>query len=96
MTLTGTASDAASVAAGFRPPGTTGSFILRGTGSPVVGGRFRVELLFEPEEIGSYERAWDGRDAGGDRVPPGIYLCRVVARVAGADAAWTGTVGVAY
>lgn len=40
-------------------------------------GRRVRRLLGGPLEAGSHELDWDGRDAGGHRVPPGIYLARL-------------------
>jgi hypothetical protein len=44
-----------------------------------VGGR-RVRLLVDAElPAGAHERAWDGRDDRGRRVPPGVYWARLEA-----------------
>ena len=40
--------------------------------------------------------AWDGRDAAGSTVPPGLYIFRVVARTEEGDEQQTGTVAVSY
>ncbi|MEW6752983.1 MAG: FlgD immunoglobulin-like domain containing protein [Candidatus Latescibacterota bacterium] len=61
-----------------------------------VSGRCVRTLHAAVEGIGQYERVWDGRNAAGDLVPPGIYLYRVVARVTGRDQAHAGPVCVAY
>ena len=54
VTLSGTVSGAQSVGVAFRPVGTLGAFQLRTT-APVAGERFRLELLFQPGEVGAYE-----------------------------------------
>ena len=38
----------------------------------------RVRQVYEGlDDVGIYERMWDGRDASGRLVPPGLYLYRV-------------------
>jgi flagellar hook assembly protein FlgD len=38
----------------------------------------RVYTLVTGEKIkGEYSAIWDGRDAKGDAVPPGIYVCSI-------------------
>jgi len=70
----------------------------------------RPVALLEPGELasGSYQRSvgdipgaghpgyWDGRDAAGDVVPPGVYLYRVEVELDQGDDVATGVVGVAY
>ena len=45
---------------------------------------------------GVYRQCWDGRDASGRHVPPGLYLYRVTVDVDGDDANEIGTLGVSY
>ena len=47
-------------------------------------------------ESDSFSVEWDGRDAAGDFVPPGLYLYRVLVDGDSRDYTRTGTVGVAY
>jgi hypothetical protein len=64
-TLTGTMSGTPSafIGIGVRPVGTTGSFIVLAT-APVVEGRFRLDIVFYPDDVGAYEvllfRSGDG------------------------------------
>ncbi|MYI63807.1 MAG: hypothetical protein F4105_19535 [Gemmatimonadetes bacterium] len=38
----------------------------------------RVRRVYEGwDGVGAYERVWDGRDASGRLVPPGLYLYRI-------------------
>jgi hypothetical protein len=48
------------------------------------------------ESIGRYEHPWDGRDEEGRRVPPGIYIYRVIADIASERFAQVGTLRVVY
>lgn len=61
----------------------------------LAGRRLRV-LHDGRQNIGHYERDWDGRDDAGALVPPGIYLFRAVAHVDGGDHAQMGMIHVAY
>jgi uncharacterized protein YkwD len=54
VTLSGSVGGVQLIGVGFRPLGASGSFVLQAT-APVVGGRFRLDVLFRPEEIGSYQ-----------------------------------------
>ncbi|MSR83411.1 MAG: hypothetical protein EXS58_10885 [Candidatus Latescibacteria bacterium] len=45
---------------------------------------------------GSYTRLWDGTDAQGQLVPPGIYLYRIEVNADTGHHSWQGTVEVAY
>jgi len=57
----------------------------------------RLRLLHEGrEDIGHYERIWDGRDDAGRLVPPGIYVFRAIAHVVGGDFSQAGVIHVAY
>ncbi len=42
-----------------------------------VSGRKVTTLSDEVHEAGTYELTWDGRDAGGGRVPSGVYFARL-------------------
>ena len=42
-----------------------------------LGGRRVRQLISGPRPSGVYAEAWDGRDAQGALVAPGIYLCRI-------------------
>ena len=44
-----------------------------------VLGQELVTLVDEMKEAGQYTVTWDGRDAGGESVPSGVYLCRMEA-----------------
>jgi hypothetical protein len=44
-----------------------------------AGRRVRTLAASLPMEAGAHALVWDGRDARGARVPPGLYLCRLVA-----------------
>ena len=48
------------------------------------------------DQVGHYERAWNGRDDAGALVPPGIYLYRVNVGADRDDGARIGVVNVAY
>ena len=45
---------------------------------------------------GQYTRLWDGTDAQGRLVPPGIYLYRIEVDADTGHHSWQGTVEVAY
>lgn len=60
--------------------------VLEVTGSMEVGieirdlaGRLLRRLQEDPQVVGSYDRTWDGRDEGGQLLPPGIYMAAVSA-----------------
>ena len=54
VTVSGTVGGVERIGVGFRPVGSSDAFLLQAT-TPVVGGRFRLEVLFSPDEIGVYE-----------------------------------------
>lgn len=57
----------------------------------------RVRRLRQQQAIsGRYTVSWDGRDAEGDRVPPGLYLVSVEIRSDGGIERRVGQVAVAY
>jgi hypothetical protein len=42
-------------------------------------GRFVRQLVHAPEATGKFTVEWDGRDDSGERVPSGVYFCRLLA-----------------
>ncbi|MDE2734701.1 MAG: gliding motility-associated C-terminal domain-containing protein, partial [Gemmatimonadota bacterium] len=42
-----------------------------------LSGRLVGQVYAGRDDVGTYERMWDGRDASGRLVPPGLYLYRV-------------------
>ncbi len=61
-----------------------------------LGGRLVREITREAVTAGAYSREWDGRDDGGELVPPGIYLYRIELQTDNRTDEKVGTVGVAY
>ena len=73
-----------------------------------LAGRIVADLSGSPLAAGAYLRLglsgsgaespglWDGRNAAGERVPPGIYLYRVEVELDSGDEVEMGTVGVVY
>jgi len=45
-----------------------------------VCGRLVRTLVDEPQEAGHYKVTWDVRGVSGERLPNGVYFCRLVAR----------------
>ena len=35
------------------------------------------DLLDEPRDAGRIQLEWDGKNNGGDKMPTGVYLCRI-------------------
>ena len=57
----------------------------------------RVRLLFSAAlAAGAYEHTWDGRDATGALVPPGVYIVRIAADAKSGEAVLARTLSVAY
>ena len=56
-----------------------------------------VRRVYEGEDpVGEYNHEWDGRDDLNERVPPGLYLYRLVVDVQSEKEASSGVVSVAY
>jgi len=53
-------------------------------------------LMDEEGSSGSYRATWDGRDDHEQRVPPGIYLCRIEVGAASEEAVLLRSIAVAY
>ena len=53
----------------------------------------RTELLLSS---GGYSQVWDGRDDGGQIVPPGLYVLRISTKADDSGAALTRLVSIAY
>ncbi|MBI4529920.1 MAG: gliding motility-associated C-terminal domain-containing protein [Candidatus Latescibacteria bacterium] len=56
----------------------------------------RVWSAKVPQTVGYYAVAWDGRQDDGERVPPGIYVYRVVVHAQDGDQSQIGTIVVVY
>ena len=61
-----------------------------------LAGRVVRKLYQGEDQIGHYEREWDGTDRAGAVVPPGIYLYRVKVGVDRESVSSVGIVDVAY
>lgn len=61
-----------------------------------VSGRVIRQVHRGQEGIGHYERTWDGTDAHGNLVRPGVYLYRVLVRSGDERSSRVGTLPVAY
>lgn len=61
-----------------------------------LGGRRVRQLVAEQRAAGAYADTWDGRDDGGNTVPPGLYLCRVAAEADSDNIVDVKVIGVAY
>ena len=56
-----------------------------------LSGRIVREVYAGNDQVGHYDRIWDGRDDSGKAVPPGTYLYRIDA---GSDKDRTSMLGV--
>jgi hypothetical protein len=56
----------------------------------------RLHLIERALSSGGYSQRWDGRDGGGQLVPPGLYILRISTEADDAGAARTRLVSVAY
>ena len=61
-----------------------------------LSGRLVKRVFDGDESLGEYEHTWYGTDAAGRLVPPGLYLCRIVADVQSKTETSTVLVAVAY
>jgi flagellar hook capping protein FlgD len=61
-----------------------------------VSGRRVRTLHDDPGRSGSYELGWDGLDEDGNRVAPGLYLCRIAVEGDAQAESQTRVVGIAY
>lgn len=61
-----------------------------------LSGRRVRQLVSQQRPAGFYAERWDGRDAHGTLVPPGLYLCRVGVEADFAVFAAVEPIGVAY
>ena len=61
-----------------------------------LSGRRVRELIAAPRAAGVYRETWDGRNRAGERVAPGLYLCRIAVRSDDAPTTATQLIGVAY
>lgn len=50
-----------------------------------VSGRLVAELQSGPQDAGEHLLQWDGRDAGGQRAPQGLYFVRLVTSIEGRE-----------
>jgi hypothetical protein len=74
---------------------------LTGTASVAVAvwdllGRRVRQVYAGRDGVGAYERIWDGRDASGRLVPPGLYLYRVSVEADHQRVEQAGLLHVAY
>ncbi len=56
----------------------------------------RAQSATNSGKVGEQTFTWDGRDRGGQVVPPGIYLCRIIVEADDQDSQLTRLVHVAY
>ena len=56
----------------------------------------RLHLIELQLSSGGYSQRWDGRDSGGQMVPPGLYILRISTEADDAGAARTRLISVAY
>jgi len=61
-----------------------------------LSGRRVRRLLSGLQPSGAYQLSWNGRDEGGQLLPPGAYLCRVQARAQARTFASEKIIGVVY
>jgi hypothetical protein len=54
------------------------------------------QIVAADTRSGSFEQAWDGRDAGGDMVPPGLYIYQLDWNTDKGSEVASGVVGVVY
>jgi len=61
-----------------------------------LSGRRVRRLVFDRRAAGAYDEDWDGRDDGGDLVPPGLYILRLAATTDAETFHSAKILGVAY
>lgn len=61
-----------------------------------LSGRRVRQLLSAAQPSGAYQVSWDGRDGGGQVLPPGNYLCRVQAKAQARTFSTEKVIGVVY
>ena len=61
-----------------------------------LSGRLVRQVYAGRDDVGAYERMWDGRDASGRLVPPGLYLYRVSVEADHQTAEQAGLLHVVY
>ena len=61
-----------------------------------LSGRRVRQLLSELQPAGAYQLLWNGRDDGGQLLPPGNYLCRVQAQAQARTFSTENVIGVVY
>ena len=61
-----------------------------------LNGRRVRQLTSQRRPAGAYAEAWDGRNAAGDLVPPGLYICRIRIETDSASFDEIQIIGVAY
>ena len=61
-----------------------------------LSGRLVKQVYSGQDPLGEYDRSWDGRDGAGQRVPPGLYLCRIEADLESDRETAVGLLSVAY
>ncbi len=61
-----------------------------------LGGHQLHEISTAANSAGKIDIEWDGRDSGGNLLPPGTYLYRLEVDSDGSDSQQTGTLAIAY
>ncbi|MCC7264272.1 MAG: hypothetical protein IT369_17315 [Candidatus Latescibacteria bacterium] len=61
-----------------------------------LSGRRVRQLLSATQPSGAYQLSWDGKDGGGQLLPPGNYLCRVQGKAQARTFSTEKVIGVVY
>ena len=61
-----------------------------------LNGRLVREIYAGQDQAGRYPRLWDGRTPSGALVPPGLYICQIVAEAEEGEDRRMGVISVAY
>ena len=61
-----------------------------------LNGRRVRRLASQRRPSGAYAEVWDGRNAAGELVPPGLYICRIRIETDSASFDEVQLIGVAY